>query len=351
MPQPSSAAAHSPPQLAVEVETDARADALQLLAAPAQLSASEREAIADVQAQRRAPNTRRAYESSLRSFRGWCQQRDATALPAHPSTIAAYLTERAAQVGVGALRLALSAIRAAHLDAQLDDPTSAPDVRATIAGLVRIRSVASKQAVALSLSDIGAIRAVARRPRRLGKRRDGDGQPIYETEAAAQRRGAVDSALVETLFWGLLRRSEAAALRWSDLFRETDGGWRLAIRRSKTDQTGEGAVVFIPQHVAALLLELRSDDASDDDSIFGLSASQVGRRVKAAAAAAGLGDGYSGHSGRVGMATALVERGESLAQIQLDGRWADPRMPARYARSLEAGRGAVARFAAQTGSS
>ena len=38
---------------------------------------------------------------------------------------------------------------------------------------------------------------------------------------------------------GLLRRGEAAALRWDDLAIEDEGSGRLVVQRSKTDQTGE----------------------------------------------------------------------------------------------------------------
>lgn len=41
------------------------------------------------------------------------------------------------------------------------------------------------------------------------------------------------------------------------------------------------------------------------DRVFGLSGRQIGRRVEAAACAAGLGSGFSGHSGRVGLAAEL----------------------------------------------
>ena len=44
---------------------------------------------------------------------------------------------------------------------------------------------------------------------------------------------------------GLLRRGEAAALRWDNLTIADDGSGRLTISRSKTDQTGEGAVLWI----------------------------------------------------------------------------------------------------------
>ena len=73
--------------------------------------------------------------------------------------------------------------------------------------------------------------------------------------------------------------------------------------------------------------------------VFGLSSSQVGRRVTAAARAAGLGDGFTGHSGRVGMAQDLAATGVDLPALMTAGRWKSSRMPAKYTERQAAGRG------------
>ena len=52
--------------------------------------------------------------------------------------------------------------------------------------------------------------------------------------------------------------------------------------------------------------------------------------------AAGLGKGYSGHSGRVGLAIRMTRRGAPLQAVQTHGRWKSPSMPARYTRSEKA---------------
>ncbi len=51
-------------------------------------------------------------------------------------------------------------------------------------------------------------------------------------------------------WWSALRRSNLAALRWSDIT-SVPGGIELHIRRSKTDQEGRGAVVFVPSCTTA----------------------------------------------------------------------------------------------------
>ena len=79
-----------------------------------------------------------------------------------------------------------------------------------------------------------------------------------------------------------------------------DGSVLLHIRQSKTDQEAKGTVLYIGwEATEALVMIMPEGMAVVDPStpVFGLSASQIGRRVKAACQAAGLGDGFSGHSG------------------------------------------------------
>ena len=80
------------------------------------------------------------------------------------------------------------------------------------------------------------------------------------------------------------------------------------------------------------------------EHVFGLSASPIGRRVNATAEAVGLGDGFTGHSGRVGMAQDLAAAGVELPTLMTAGRWKSSKMPARYTERQAAGRGAVARY-------
>ena len=133
-----------------------------------------------------------------------------------------------------------------------------------------------------------------------------------------------------------LRRSEASVLLWADVAKAEDGSGRLTVRHSKTDQEGEGAVVAITVRAMADLEAMR-DGAGDEDPVFGLSEQQINRRIKAAAQAAGLGDGFSGHSGRVGMARRMTSNGAPLPVVMRQGRWESERMPARYVRNESAG--------------
>ena len=76
----------------------------------------------------------------------------------------------------------------------------------------------------------------------------------------------------------------------------------------------------------------------------GLWPDSVRAAIKRRAKEAGIEGRVSGHSLRIGSAQELAERGASLAELQKEGRWKDPSMPARYIRNQEASRGAVARL-------
>ena len=174
-----------------------------------------------------------------------------------------------------------------------------------------------------------------------------EGQHFIWDRLGCTASGLVDVALLSVLRDGLLRRSEASTLRWGDVEIQADGSARIHVRRSKTLPEAEGTVLYIGQDAAAALVDIMpAGFAVVDPStpVFGLSASQIGRRVNAAAKPAGLGDGFTGHSGRVGMAQDLAATGVKLPALMNAGRWKSPKMPARYTERQAAGRGAVARY-------
>ena len=164
-----------------------------------------------------------------------------------------------------------------------------------------------------------------------------------ESRATARRRGNVDMALISLMRDAMLRVSEAAALTWEDILPQPDGTGRLLIRRSKTDLEGEGVIVFLSAPTMERLAAIRNG-AVAGVTVFGLHRSQMTKRIKQAARAAGLGAGFSGHSPRVGMARDLARAGVELPRLMTAGRWRSPNMPALYTRNETAGKGAVAQF-------
>ncbi len=283
-------------------------------------------------------NTIRCYRSQWRSFVAWGNERSVTAIPARPEHVAAYLAERFERLGhkPATLRVAAAAIAYVHSTCGLENPCSHPDVKRILRGATRMAGKAQKQAKGLTADALDAIAATACRPR-LGKNRRQEGAQ------AAARRGSVDIALVRLMRDAMLRVSECAALMWSDIETVPDGSGRLLIRRSKTDPDGEGAVVFVSAPTMAALASIRNG-APSGFRVFELGPNQISLRIKKAAVAAGLGDGFSGHSPRVGMAQDLARIGVELPSLMTAGRWRSPAMPAHYTRNETASRGAVAQF-------
>ena len=160
------------------------------------------------------------YDWTWSQWERWCHARGATALPAEPALICAYLTERAADgLSVGSIDLACSAIAYQHRRRGLTDPILADGVRQVRRGLRRIIGTAPRrQARPLGTDDIRQIVEHIDRSTLLGVR---------------------DAALILVGFASAMRRSELAALTLDDVEFQP-GGVLLTIRRSKTDQYADG---------------------------------------------------------------------------------------------------------------
>ena len=287
-------------------------------------------------------NTRRAYATAWRAWSAWCASERIEPLPAQPVHVAAYLAERAEDgVGISTLRTAVAAIAHEHASRGAPSPAIHPGVRRVLRGLSRRRAWdghTPRQAAALTADALAAIRSTAHRPR------TGPGGRTESTEQA-RRRADIDIAIVTVMRDALLRRSEAAALTWADVVRLPDGTGRLTVRRSKGDQVGAGAELFIGRAAIAALERIRPEAPAPESPVFGgLGGRAIADRVRKAARAAGLEGDYSGHSPRIGMARDLAASGASTTALMLAGRWRSERMPALYARGELAGRGPVARY-------
>lgn len=283
-------------------------------------------------------NTRKNYKSQWRRFCEWAGSRGVSPLPADPLQVAAYLAERLVKHGhrPATLRTAAAAICFVHRGEGLSDPCEAAEVKDMLRSARRMAGSEQRQAKGITEDDLKAIMESACIPRRWN-----DGRT--ESVEAAECRGKKDIALISSMRDGLLRVSETAALTWEDIEEHEDGSGRLYIRRSKTDADGEGAVAFLSVQTMESLEAIRGM-SSGEDSVFGLMPNGISTRIKEAARAAGLGEGYSGHSPRVGMARDLARAGTELPRLMTAGRWRSPRMPALYTRNETVARGAVAQY-------
>ncbi len=278
-------------------------------------------------------NTRRVYGAQWRLFNDWCGDVGLRSLPAEPRTVARYLAVRAGSgTSIATLRLVTSAIAKAHQLAGHDSPGRDRGVREALKGWGRRLARPQRQAGALTADVLAVIRLTAPKPRARGRG--------VETPQQAAERARFDLALVAVLSDGGLRRSEAAALTWGDIQRWDDGSGRITVVRSKTDVEAQGAVVAITPIAMKALNAIRPAGVGGEVKVFGLSESQIARRVKAVARAAGLADWefFSGHSGRVGMARRMAQNGAPTHEIERQGRWKQGGgMVGRYTRGESAG--------------
>src|SRR3984957_5910881 len=172
----------------------------------------------------RSEATLRAYESDWAHFGAWCNERGVEALPAAPTVVAMYLTDMA-DSGYKATTISrrLVSIAQAHKAAGHKSPTSDETVRLVNAGIRRTIGTATRQVRPVVTEDLRVMVATC----------------------GEDPAGIRDRALLLLGFAAALRRSELVALDFMDIDK-TREGLVVTIRRSKTDQEGEGRRVGGP---------------------------------------------------------------------------------------------------------
>lgn len=278
--------------------------------------------------------TERAIRADSAIYSAWCVDAGVEPLPAVPDTVAAFLDAQAALGKAPAtIRRYLASVAHLHRAAGLPSPTTTEPVKLAMRRIARAKGTRQRQAQGINRREIELMIKHAR-PGNAGLR---------------------DVALVMALRDALLRRSEAVALDVADLKVADDGSGTVLVRRSKTDQTGAGAVRWISPRTVQAMKAWMDAAAIQTGAIFRavhrsgfvgdrLDGGEVARILKAMAYRAGLdASAISGHSLRVGTAQDLVAAGAELPAVMQAGGWKSAAMPARYAEHLVAGRGAVAR--------
>ena len=278
-------------------------------ALPAALGSEFEEAAGYARAEK-AEATRRAYRSDFGVFRSWCEAKHVLALPAQPKTVAAFLAAEASRgVKPSTIGRRLAAIRYAHKLAGRELPTNSEAVKATLRGIRRTaRSVPARKAPAT------ADRIVA-----------------MVNKADSDPKGVRDRALLLLGFAGAFRRSELVALNTEDL-QFCDGGLRVTIRKSKTDQEGLGATIGIVSGSTACPVDavrawietaritegpvFRPVTRRGKVSKRRLSARAEAELVKTYARRAGFNAAkFSGHSLRSGFLTSAAASGASIFKM------------------------------------
>jgi site-specific recombinase XerD len=260
--------------------------------------------------QEKSEGTRRAYRSDWRIFTAWCIARGLEPLPAAPDTIARFLASQAqASVKASTIGRRAAAIAYAHKLAGHEPPTNVEAVRSVLRGIRRSIGTAPARKLPATADLIGEM--LKHCPDTLAGKRD--------------------RALLALGFAGAFRRSELVALQVSDLVEAPDG-FRVTIRRSKTDQEGQGQEVAIPRGyrlrpVEAVQAWLAAAEISAGP-VFrpvlkggriqpaALSPHSAAQIVKHYARLAGLdAASFAGHSLRAGFLTSAAESGASVLKM------------------------------------
>lgn len=283
------------------------------------------------------PNSLRALRAGWKVWRGACEAAGVAPLPA---SIPVLLSEIKRRVDAGQRRATIETalifpLRAAHQRAGLASPTDSTIFRDLWRKLCRERLLARQgQAHPLKRSHLLA----------LDKHLD----PTLP-------RDCLMGAVCGLAYDGMLRISELAAIERAHLSPCDDGAAVLLIARSKTDQEGRGATLYIRAETMRWVNAHRrfAEVACPDGPWLFPSPYRGGhspistRHLTSLILAAGqrIGvDGLSGHSGRVGATQDMMHSGANLPLVQRSGRWKSAKQPARYAENAEAESSGRARF-------
>lgn len=267
-----------------------------------------------------ADNTRRAYQGDLADFFRW-----GGTVPCMPEVLATYIADRAETLSPHTITRRVVGISRAHVSQGLPDPAKNDLVRTVLRGVHRKNGKAQRQVAPLLKQDLLALLPLMR-----------------------GTKGIRDRALILLGFAAALRRSELVSLDLQDL-QFVKEGLVVHLRRSKTDQEGEGRKIAVPYGrtsacpVKAVQYWLEHAQITDG-AIFRsvskggcvadrLSGQSVALIVKAYAEAAGLrASDISGHSLRSGLVTSAAQIGVATHKIQQQTGHRSVEMLNRYIR-------------------
>lgn len=280
--------------------------------------------VADYIAAATSPNTRRAYQNDLKAFLAW-----GGSLPCSCEVVASYLVSQAEVLSPFTLTRRLVAIGLAHTTLGHPNPCRTELVRTTMRGICRVHGRPQRQVQPALREDVLAMLP-------------------YMTGT----RGIRDRALILVGFAGAFRRSELVGLQYHDIGTVKEG-MTVTLRRSKTDQCGEGRKIAIPfarshacpvkalanwlDHASIRFGPLfRTVKKGGAIGTAALTAQSVAVIVKEYARKAGLNAAdYSGHSLRAGLITSAAKAGVSSWKIRQQSGHKSDAMLQRYIRDAD----------------
>jgi len=251
----------------------------------------------------KSENTLRAYQSDYNDFSLFCSKNGFQAMPTQPKILALYITHLSSYSKYSTLKRRLASISILHKTKGHYIDTKHPIIMENLMGIKRINGSNQKGKKPLLINDLKILI-----------------DAIHQSNEKDKRK-IRDKALVLIGFSGGFRRSELVDIEYEDLEFVSEGV-KVFVKRSKTDQSGEGMTKAIPYFdnkkfcpVIALKNWIEIFDLKKS-RIFNISDKSVALIIKKYASYAGLDSHrYAGHSLRSGFATSTAESGAEERNI------------------------------------
>ena len=175
----------------------------------------------------KADNTLRAYKSDFRDFGAFCAKHGFKSLPSEPKIVSLYITHLSKNSKISTLRRRLVSISMVHkLKGHYLD-TKHPIIVENLMGIRRVKGSIQKGKKPILINHLKSIINVI------------DDQRIEEIKKLR------DKSIILIGFGGGFRRTELISIDYEDLEFVTEG-LKITIKRSKTDQFGEGMIKGLP---------------------------------------------------------------------------------------------------------
>ena len=250
----------------------------------------------------KALNTLRAYKADYKDFASFCIKHGFKSMPSDPKVISLYLTHLSQTSKFSTLKRRLASISVIHKLSGHYIDTKHPMITENLMGIKRVKGSYQKAKKPILINDLKLIVNVIDKDKN-------------------EKRRVKNRALILVGFAGGFRRSELVAISIEDIDFVTEGV-KIFIKRSKTDQSGEGMTKGIPYFsnsdycpVLSLKNWLEKSDIRTG-KIFDMSDKSVALTIKKYTGIAGLDSNkYSGHSLRSGFATSAAEFGAEERSI------------------------------------
>ncbi len=175
----------------------------------------------------KANNTLRAYKSDFKDFGAFCAKHGLSSLPSEPKIVSIYLTHLSKNSKISTIRRRLVSISMVHkLKGHYLD-TKHPIITENLLGIKRVKGTIQKGKKPLLINHLKSI------------------LNVIDEQKCEEIKKLRDRSIILIGFGGGFRRTELISLDHEDL-EFVPEGLKITIRRSKTDQFGEGMTKGLP---------------------------------------------------------------------------------------------------------